>query len=281
MNQKRPKKHTQKKSPDLFPATSGARAIDTPWVTPATLTPFTDLDDQFLRRRARETNPATASPWLPGPRGGKWPLHPTLIGLLDWYRHQLSTAATRALPAQCASMRDTEAIYGFPIEMQQYAREHHHPAVGAEVIFESSNRVNLPPLLAFFRPLWKKLFCKGAEAIKGIEDFESIDLDTQRALSAQQDVIQKKRENALATAQLHTRDGIEKEIGEPLTAIFSSLKSYEKITGGKLKSLLTGAGVDPLIIQQAIATATSGIQEPMNKLREQLKLDQPEMEKAA
>jgi len=80
---------------------------------------------------------------------------------------------------------------------------------------------------------------------------------------------------------LHTRDGIEKEIGEPLTAIFSSLKSYEKITGGKLKSLLTGAGVDPLIIQQAIATATSGIQEPLTKLRDQLGLDKPEMEKAA
>lgn len=275
-------KHTEKKSPpDLFPSAKGAKALTTSWATPPILTPFSDLDDSLLRRRAREINPHTSLPWLPAPRGGRWPVLPTLIGLLAWYRHQHATQAARGLPVQCANMGDAEAIFGFPKEMQQYAREHHHPKTGEQVIFESSNRVNLPPLLAFFRPLWKKIFCKGGEAIKGIEDFESIDLDTQRALSAQQDVIAKKRDNALATAQLHTRDGIEKEIGEPLTTIFSSLKSYEKITGGKIKSLLLGAGLDPAITAQVIATATAGIQEPLTKLRDHLHLDQPEIQKAA
>lgn len=287
MSQKTIEKHSGKKpASDLFPLAKGENAIAGTWATTAQLFPFTQMDDAALRRRAREINPAAAppAPWIPAPKGARWEVLPTLRGLLAWQRHQLATAEARGLPSQCASMKDTETVFGFPTEMQQYAREHYHPKAGEQVIFESSNRVNLHPMLQFFRPLWKKLFCKGAEAIKGIEDFEAIDLDTQRALSAQQDVITKKRDNALAAHDLHTRDGIEKDLAEPLTTIFNVLKNYEKITGGKLKSLLTGAGVPPEIVQQAIATAAGGIQEPFAKLRARLSLNQPdpsEIKKAA
>lgn len=288
MSQKSDKKHPEKNPlSDLFPLASGEKSLNSPWATAAQLFPYTGLDESALRRRARETNPATGAPWIPAPRGAKFEVHPTLRGLCAWKDHQLATPATRSLPTQCASMKDVTALYHFPVEMQQYARRHYHPQPGEPVIFESSNRVNLPPLLAFFAPFWNKIFCKGSGAIKGIENFEEIDLDTQRALSAQQDVIQKTRDNALANGELHTRGGIERELAEPLTAIFAAFKNFEKTAGGKIKSLLTSANTDPEIIRQTLTLAAAGVQEPLTKLRAQLKLseaDRPptkELKKAA
>ena len=260
---------------ELFPASHGSRPIASPWATPAQIFPDGQFDDPALRRLDRDLNPATGAPWIPKPRGGRWEVIPTLRGIIAWQAHQRATADTRTLPAQCASMRDVAAVYQFPIEMLQYAREHYHPQVGAPVIFESSNRVNVPPFLAFMAPLWKKIFCKGSSAIAGLENFEEIDLDTQRAKSAAEDVIAKKFQNGQTAKTLHTRDGVERELGEPLTAIATDWKSFEKITGGKLKSLLHGAGVAPEIVRQAITIAAAGIQEPMSKLRQLLKLDQP------
>lgn len=268
------KKHTGKKPvPDLFPASKGSRPLDNSFATAAQLAPYTGMDDAALRRRAREMNPSTSRPWIPAARGSKWPVAPTLSGVAAWYRHQISAAETRGLPAQCASMRDVEALLGLSVAAQQYARTHHHPAPGAPVIFEASNRVNLLPLLRFFSPLLNKLSAGGGAQIKDLEAFQDLDVDFQRAKCLQQDEIEKRRNNALANEDLNTRDGLEKEIAEPLTAIFSALKNYEKITGNKLKSLCAGAGIDPDLIRQIISTAAAGVTDPMTKLREQLKLD--------
>lgn len=272
MKQKSHKKHNAKNPPDLFPSSGSPRPLSAVWANAAQLLPYTALDEAALRRRERELNPATGAPWIPPARGSKWEILPTLAGCTAWRMHQLATADSRGLPRQCASMKDVEATFHLPREMQEYAREHFSPAPGEELIFEASNRVNVLPMLRRFKPFLKKVFSKTGAAIAELEGFEDLDLDTQRAKCYKQDEIQKRRDNALATAQLHTRDGIEKEIAEPLAAIFAHLKNYEKTTGGKLKSLLLGAGLPPELVQQTITTAAAGIREPLQKLREQLAL---------
>lgn len=237
------------------------------------------MDDPALRRRAIELNPHATppAPWIPKPRGARYQVLPTLCGLLAWRQHQLATAESRALPRQCASMKDAESIYHIPVVMQKYIREHGLSPKG----FEASNRVNILHVLEAAHPFLTKIFGGTNSKIAEITGFEDLDLDTQRALSAQQDVITKKRENALATAQLHTRTGIENEIAEPLGAVAAAWKNYEKNTGGKLKSLLTGAGVEPEIIRQAITIATAGVQEPITKLREAIASPAADLKKAA
>jgi hypothetical protein len=283
------KKHTAKNSqptpasplnaspgtpPDLFPLAGGVKSLDSAWATASQLSPYTGLDDAALRRRARELNPRATppAPWIPPARGGRWPVAATLRGVCAWYQDQLAAAESCGLPPQCASMKDLERLFHIPVVMQKYIREHGL----APRAFEASNRVNILPMLEAAEPFLSKIFGGSNSKIAEITGFEDLDLDTQRALSTQQDVIEKKRTNALAIAALHTRDGIEKELAEPLAAIFSALKNFEKVTGGKLKSLLAGAGLDPVIVQQAIGTAAAGIQEPLTKLRAQLRLDEPE-----
>lgn len=265
-------KHTAKKSPavgsDLFPAANGTRS-PSEWSTAAQLFPHTGLDDAALRRRARETNPATGAPWIPSPRGSKWPLTSTALGLLAWYRHQLAAAGERALPRRCANMRDLEALYFIPREMQQYLRDHGL----CPDAFEDSNRVNILPLLKAAQPFLKKIFSGSGAELAGLEGFEELDKDTMQARVYAQDEIKKIRDNALANSQLHTREGIEKQIAEPLAAIAAKWKNYEKETGTKLKSLLAGAGVAPELIRQTIHVATAGVQEPMEKLRAALKTE--------
>jgi len=275
MTQKSTAKHTEKKPPELFPNAPTAKTLPALWLSAAQLFPYTGLDAPALRRRAIETNPATGAPWIPKPRGSRWPLHETLTGVLAWREHQLATATTRALPTQCATMQDVETIFRLPKEMQSYARAHHHPQTAAQVIFESSNRVNVLPMFEFFYPLLKKIFSGGGNKLQGLQGFEDLDLDLQRALSTKEDVIEKKRDNARANRDLYTMEGIERELGEPLTRIADDWRTALKTHGGKLKSLLHGAGMDTALIQQALAIFTEALHGPPAKLRQQLGLDQP------
>src|SRR6185312_4392163 len=236
MKQKSTAKHKGKKSPapkgassssapDLFPPVGGSKTLPGAFAKAAQLFPYTGLDDAALRRRAAETNPATGAPWIPAARGGRWPVHDTLAGLLAWRTHQHATAESRGLPAICGSMKDVEAIHRIPVEMQQYAREHYHPQAGDPIIFESSNRVHIPPMAEFFYPLLKKIFSGGGNQIAGLQGFEDLDLDFQRALSTKEDVIAKKRDNGLANQDLYVLSEIEKQLGEPLTYLGNEWKT--------------------------------------------------------
>lgn len=278
--QKSVAKHTEKKSDkadsELFHAPSSAKPIDGDYATAAQLFADTGMDDSALRRRAREVNPVTHAAWLPGPRGSKFSVLATLRGCLAWYRHQIETAAARTLPRQCANMSDIEGCFHIPVEVQKYLRKQGL----CPLAFDASNRVLIIPLLEALQPFLKKLFSPGGAQIAGLAGFEQLDKDTMQARVSAQIEIEKIRDNALATKQLQTREGIENEIGIPLAAVAAKWKNYEKETGAKLKSLLAGAGVPPEIIKQAIHIATAGVQEPMEKLRAALPLTN-ELEKAA
>jgi len=271
MTQKSTAKHTEKKPPELFPNAPTAKTLPALWLSAAQLFPYTGLDAPALRRRALETNPATGAPWIPKPRGSRWPLHETLTGVLAWREHQLATAADRALPAQCASMQDVETIYQLPGELIKYVRSHGL----APDAFDASNRVRIIPIMKAVAPFLKKIFGGSNAKLAEITGFEELDLDTQRALSTKEDVIEKKRDNARANRDLYTMEGIERELGEPLTRIADDWRTALKTHGGKLKSLLHGAGMDTALIQQALAIFTEALHGPPAKLRQQLGLDQP------
>jgi len=271
MTQKSTAKHTEKKPPELFPNAPTAKTLPALWLSAAQLFPYTGLDAPALRRRALETNPATGAPWIPKPRGSRWPLHETLTGVLAWREHQLATAADRALPAQCASMQDLETIYQLPGELIKYVRSHGL----APDAFDASNRVRIIPIMKAVAPFLKKIFGGSNAKLAEITGFEELDLDTQRALSTKEDVIEKKRDNARANRDLYTMEGIERELGEPLTRIADDWRTALKTHGGKLKSLLHGAGMDTALIQQALAIFTEALHGPPAKLRQQLGLDQP------
>lgn len=221
---------------------------------------ITGMTDPQLRQAQLRVD-ATGAPYLPKPAGGFWPVRETLAGLLRYQRDR----AAETLPRQCASMKDVESFYGFPVEAQQYARNH-----GCEGAFESSNRVNILPLFRFFTPLLKKIFSRGAANIPGLEGFEELDADVMLGRVRVQDEIEKKRDNALANGDLRTSQGVEELLGPPLTDIANNLKNYEKTTGAKIRSVLSSAGVPEATVKQVLQVAAAGITEPLAKLRASL-----------
>ncbi len=214
MGQKLHNKHAAKKSTtDLFPSSAGVKAIDSPWATASQLHPYTGLDEPTLRRRARETNPATGKPWIPAPSGARFQVWPTLRGLCAWREHHAAAATTRGLPAQCSSMKATEAATGITVESQQYLRKKNL----CPDAFDASNRVNLLPLiraLATQHDQWRKYLTGQGTDHTGLEGFEELDLDHQRARVAKADADERERNNRLADGHLQTRTGVEETVWE-------------------------------------------------------------------
>ena len=191
---------------DLFPQIAGTRPVAEKWATALQLSPIIGMDDAGLRRLADKNNlnPETNEAWIPKPIRGQWPVLKTISGWAAWMRHKMTKQEERGLPRQCSSMKDLEAVYGIPVEMQQYARIH-----GCSVAFDSSNRVNVLPLLKFFTPLLLKIFSGGGKHIEGIEAFDELDLNEQRARLTSAQAIEQERLNALAEQRLHDREDCE------------------------------------------------------------------------
>lgn len=274
MSQKINKKHTVKQSsrqPDLIAAAPGAKPITSPFVTAvqiAAALPFASISDTFLRNlsRAEKPNPRTGSPWIPKPRGGKYDLNATVLGLLEWFHVQAGRA--EGLPRVCNSMKHAEELFFLPHELQQYVRSH-----GGAEAFEASNRVRVLEVLRHAFPLLKKIFSGGAAQIKGVEGMEDLDSDFQLARVRKEDADERARENALANKNLFTRAGIEEELAAPLAAAANAWKNYDKDTGAKLQAYLTTAGLTVEQAKAARAMATAGAEKIPATLREKLKLE--------
>ena len=265
----------KKPEQELFPAAKGVRPADSQWWTGAQFAAFIHscypkapaFDEPKLRALGHSSaiNPLTSAPWIPKPRAAKFEFTPTLKGVLAYLLHQLDHADS--LPKQCSGMNVVEGIFKISVEVQKKFKEKGFcPAA-----FESSNRVNVLPLVAALGEKMRQIITAGTK-LHGIEGFEELDKDVMQARVAAQVEIEKIRENNLANGNLFTRETVEK-ILEPVAAWGLRWKNYEKDTGGKLKSLLTGAGVDAAIVAQAIAIAKSGVIAPPLELREQLKLN--------
>jgi len=273
MSQKINKKHTVNKSrqPDLIAAPVGAKPITSQFVSAAQLSaalPFAKITDQFLRDRAgtRNPNPRTGLPWIPKPRGAKYDLNATVLGLLEWFCVQAERA--EGLPRVCNSMKHAEELFHLPYELQQYVRSH-----GGAEAFEASNRVRVLEVLRHAFPLLKKIFSGGAAQIKGVEGMEDLDSDFQLARVRKEDADERARDNALANKNLYTREGIVTELGDPLLSAANAWKNYDKDTGAKLQTYLTTAGLTVEQAKAARALATAGVEKIPAELREKLKLE--------
>jgi hypothetical protein len=214
----------------------------------------------MLRRRAREINPITKSPWIPSPIRGKYDVKLTIIGLWAWACHQIETAGT--LPTQCSSMKHFEETFGVPVEMQKYLRAH-----GSAEHFDGNGRVDVVPILIRGAlPLLRKIFSSGVH-VKGIEGLEDLDSDFQLARVRKEDANERARSNALANAQLHTRAGIEETLGEPLLLLANQIKNHPKDAGGKVRAILASSNVPKETIDQVQSAIVVSVTELLDKCR--------------
>jgi len=112
---------------ELFPTPAGTKPIDLPWATAAQLLPVTGMNDAALRNltNANNPNPATNAAWIPKPRGGKYEIIPTVKGVIEFLRHQISKQAVdqRVEHISFSSMESLEGATGIAKTLQQMAKQ--------------------------------------------------------------------------------------------------------------------------------------------------------------
>ena len=99
---------------------------------------------------------------------------------------------------------------------------------------------------------------------------KGINYERERLMKEQAD--EKSRENAIADKLIHTREAVESELWENgLAAVRAAWLVYPKTAGARLKAELAAAGVKKEVIEKVFAIAVEGVNEPLNKIWEQVK----------
>jgi hypothetical protein len=160
-------------APSLFPTLDAPRPLDSSHATAAQLAallPFAGIDDTFLRNRAATPNPRTGAPWIPKPTQSRYPLVPTLAGLVEWFA---ARAKSDDLPAHYSSMISMENSLLTPREFIKWCLA--HDCADAQ---DASGRINPRPILARAAQILRAI---PTGQVTGIDGLEQWDKDTELA----------------------------------------------------------------------------------------------------
>lgn len=251
--------------PELFPAPGGAKPITDTWASAAQLAgllPFAKITDAFLRRlcNPNNPNPRTGAAWIPKPRGGRYELRGTVLGLLEWYCARANDSNT--LPRQCASMRHASETYGLPVEMFRYARAH-----GCASAFDSANRIrDMVEIFNYFAPLLKKIFSGGAVQLEGFKEFDFLDKNREEVLMKREARKKLERQNSEYEAQV--RERVDQFFWENLLSpLRSQLVNQPKILKREIARLFPiGQKTDAATLKAANRAIMDAIQQTLAQL---------------
>lgn len=270
--------HTSNKNqPDLLPP-SGVKPISGTHASPAQILvafPFLagQVDDAFLRNRAREINPRTGAPWIPKPVSGRYQLDATIAGLLEWFHAHQDTG----LPGEYPSMAALEASpLGIPREFTRWAVRN-----GCGDAQHASGRINPRPILAKAADILRQIANGNISGIDGMEILNK-DQELARNIRLQSEKLQDEkllrrgemlmsRDQTWAINQLVADEILWEKRDQPLRA---ALINAPKAINRQHKNILKNAAqVDDLTIKRCAEITINAINEVLKKLR--AKIPQP------
>lgn len=197
-----PKAATAAMLQDFFEDARGARVVPLVFVSGAVIESLVPgFNDTRLRNLTEH---------FPKPKDGHYDLVATLAGLVIWLEKRLEDRS--GLAGQFASMKDFCAQTRFPKAMLDFAI-----TKGCKCR-DAAGRIDLAPVLEYFEPLFEKIFGGGGKHIEGIEEFDDLDLDAQRAALAKEQTRKEARLNAEAEKVVHSRDEVEELCREQILA---------------------------------------------------------------
>jgi len=220
MRQKSEQKHAEKKS---SAAKKTKIAQNAQFLSAEALKPYTGLDDSALRRlsNVNALNPSTNLPWIPKPRRGEYEVIPTLLGAIDWWRHQ-ATKDTPDHPTY-SDMEEAETRGLVPREFQKYAKSR-------GVDFINLNRtIKIEPLRQLAFHILRKITSKqSAGMLEALDGEEYLNSDAELAKLRREQRLEIARSNAEAEGLIHNKERIEEVLWEnaiaPLRAGIISLR---------------------------------------------------------
>lgn len=254
------------------------KPISGEWGTAAqisALLPFaSEIDETFLRNRAREINPRTSQPWIPKPVNNQFEIRPTVIGLLEWFHAKANEkdglpTAYDSLQAMENALRLSRRVIKFLIKN------------GAEDAQHQGSRIDPRPVLDRANKFLGALADGTIEGIDGIEQFNK---DRSLALKLDEETAALKRKAKLeagemllskddqwAIHQLKATELIEEKMLQPLrTALLNAPKTINR----QHKTILHGT--DPEKIRKAADVVQASIAEVLNKIRQKIPKRLPE-----
>lgn len=182
---------------DLFGEVKGAKAVKSFWVSGVQ---FAAVIPGFDDARLRNLSPE----WVPKPVDGNFDFVPTAAGVIAWLEGRVKNKD--GLPESYSSMTDFCAQTGFAEEMLKYALRK-----GCKCR-DSHGRISLTPFLEFFAPLFTKIFSGGGKQIAGLENFDDLDLNVERAGLTRAQKLEQERLNALAEQRIHDVNDCEQRV---------------------------------------------------------------------
>lgn len=257
-------KHTPKNNtPYLLPPPAGAKPITSTHATAAQLSAalgFDEIDDPFLRNRAREGV-------IPKPVNNHYDINATKLGLLKWYRTR--ALAKSELPGQYANMQAMCNALGIEKKAVKFILKN-----GAGEAQDPANRIAPLPVI---RRAFEIITQVADGAITGIAGLEQWNKDTELAKKLRLEAEQLRhdkliregetllaRDASFAISQLVADQLVVEKLDLPLRA---ALITAPKQINRQHRTILKTAGVAREVMDQCETVTTQTIGGVLTKLR--------------